>query len=603
MKKLRKVIRKPKVVKKPVKRPSAADYSIPNFDSLLDLSCKDWQERIRTGASLMPDGLVLDMERAERACRIYSLLRLPDVVGQPSFGEVGGEWFNEIVRAVFGSWNGKVRAINEFFLLVPKKNSKTTNSAGIMLTALIENKRPHAEFLLIAPTQSVANLAFSQAAGMVLADEHLQQACEVKDYLKQIIVRKTNAKLKIKSFDPSVLTGTKPAGVLLDELHVIAEHHNADRVIGQLRGGLISQPEAFLITITTQSERVPSGVFRSELNKARKIRDGLLKLKLLPILYEFPPDMVKKNEWKDPNNWWMVTPNRDLSITIPRLMEDYASAESSGDDEIRRWASQHLNIQIGMALKEDAWAGAPLWLKSGVDDLDLQQLLTNAEVVTVGIDGGGLDDMLALTVCGRRTVVKKNPEDEVISEDQVWEIWSHAWLHKIAVERRKGEEQVYKDFAKDGDLSIVTDPGDDMTELGDMMEQVLVSGKLAAEQSVGVDQSGLGMILDELVYRGIDKVKQIVGISQGWRMTSAIKTAERKLLDGTLKHANQNLTRWCVGNAKVEPRGNAIMITKQISGSAKIDPLMASFNAIELMSRNPAVPEKKYQIFFVGGGN
>ena len=53
-----------------------------------------------------------------------------------------------------------------------------------------------------------------------------------------------------------------------------------------------------------------------------------------------------------------------------------------------------------------------------------------------------------------------------------------------------------------------------------------------------------------------------------------------------------------MANARVEPKGNAIIITKQASGSGKIDPLMAAFNAIALMATNPegaGVPS----VFFV----
>jgi phage terminase large subunit-like protein len=46
-----------------------------------------------------------------------------------------------------------------------------------------------------------------------------------------------------------------------------------------------------------------------------------------------------------------------------------------------------------------------------------------------------------------------------------------------------------------------------------------------------------------------------------------------------------------VGNARVGPKGDAIVITKQASGTAKIDPLMAAFNAVAWMSANPATSQ------------
>ena len=48
------------------------------------------------------------------------------------------------------------------------------------------------------------------------------------------------------------------------------------------------------------------------------------------------------------------------------------------------------------------------------------------------------------------------------------------------------------------------------------------------------------------------------------------------LAEKALRHGGQPIMAWCVGNAKPEPRGNAVIITKAVAGTAKIDLLMAT---------------------------
>lgn len=483
--------------------------------------------------------------------------------------DAAGEWQRDVVRALFGSYDPSagLRHLREFFMLVPKKSSKTTAGAAIMITAMLMSRRPRAEFLMVAPTQEVADLAFRQAVGMVEADEVLRQKCHIQEHIKRITYRPTGAFLKVKSFDPKIVTGSKPAGVLIDELHVIAESHDADRVIGQLRGGLISQPEGFMVTITTQSERPPSGVFKAELQKARAVRDGKLSAPLLPLLYEFPQGV----DWRDSANWHMVTPNNGRSITVERLIPDFLAAEASGVEELTRWASQHLNLEIGMNLRSDRWTGADYWEQQGTAGLELADLLRRSEVVTVGIDGGGLDDILGLAVMGRER------------GSSHWLLWAHGWIDEGAKKRRKSEAARYSDFERAGELSVVEGLPEDVQALTLVMQQVLDSGLLGG---VGMDPSGVKEILAALRALGIPE-DRLHGISQGWKLVSAIKTAERGLASGTLWHGGQALMAWCVGNAKVVPVGNAVRIDKQVSGSGKIDPLMAAFNAIEVMGTNP----------------
>ena len=259
----------------------------------MSLACPDWEERIRSGRSLIPDpAKAINPAEYAKATSIFNKLRIPDVPGTPSFAEAGGEWFREIVGTLLGSIDplSGQRQIRELFLMVAKKNSKTTGSAGLMLTALLMNRRPRVKFLLTGPTQEVSDLAFDQAVGMIENDPEgfLQKRMHIQGHLKTITDRRTKAELRIKTFDMSVAVGALPAGVLFDELHEISKNSKASRIIGQLRGGMLPNPEAFLAFITTQSDEPPAGAFKAELQLARAIRDGRANGRMLPVLFEFP---------------------------------------------------------------------------------------------------------------------------------------------------------------------------------------------------------------------------------------------------------------------------------------------------------------------------
>lgn len=551
----------------------------PALEAKYSFACPDWVERLKAGKSLVPD-LPLNESQAERGKAIFDRLRLPDVDGMPQMRDAAGEWFRDIVGALFGSLDDEGhRHVTELFVLVPKKNSKTTGSAGIMLTALLMNERPRAEFLLIGPTQAIADLAFEQAQGMILADEVLQKKFIIQEHKKRIVYRPTRARLVVKTFDGKVLTGVKPTGVLIDELHELAKISRATKIVGQIRGGLDARPDGFLMFITTQSDEPPSGVFLQELNIARAIRDGRLSgeaANMLPILYEFPEDIQTDPTmpWQNPEIWPMVLPNLNLSITLQRLRTTFAKAKASGQEELRRWASQHLNIQIGLALHNQRWRGADYWLQGADHSLTLDELIARSEVAVVGIDGGGLDDLLGVCVIGRCKDTKQ------------WLFWFHAFVHDDVLELRKEIAEKLRDFERDGNLTICKGATDDIMGVADIVDQVYEAGLLPAKHAVGFDPQGVAAMVDELANREIEG-EMVAGVAQGFRLTGAVWGMERKLKDGTMKHDGSAMMNWVVGNAKPEQRGNSVLITKETAGKSKIDPLCAGFNAFKLMERNP----------------
>jgi phage terminase large subunit-like protein len=96
-----------------------------------------------------------------------------------------------------------------------------------------------------------------------------------------------------------------------------------------------------VISITTQSDAPPTGVFNDKLSYARKVRDGEVDdRKFLPVIYEFPRSMLKNNEHLEPDNFYVTNPNIGRSVSREWLEDEMRKELAKG-----RQHAQHVPRQ------------------------------------------------------------------------------------------------------------------------------------------------------------------------------------------------------------------------------------------------------------------
>ncbi|MHA3063099.1 terminase large subunit [Acinetobacter sp. ANC 4641] len=546
-------------------------------------ACPDWATRIVNKESLMPCEPLFP-QVADVAERIFKELILVDVMDSPKMGDVTLSWVIEFVRAIFGAYNPntKRRLIREFFLLISKKNTKSTIAAGVMLVALLLNDRLSAELIILAPTKEVADNSFNPIRDFIRADEELSAMINISEHTKTVTHLGTGATLKVIAAESNAAAGKKASIILIDEVWLFGKRANAESMFREAKGGLASRPEGCVIYLSTMSDEMPCGVFKQLLDYARDVRDGIKEDKaFLPLIYEFPKQLIEDGEHLKPENFYITNPNLGASVDLEYLISEFNKVKDAGEESLRDFLAKHLNIEIGLNLRANRWAGAEFWLQQA-RKLSLEDIIQQSDVLEIGGDGGGLDDLLGFAVLGRH------------KETREWLLYNHAWCHQIVLERRKSEAPKLLDFVKEGSLTVYENVGDDITELAAIAKKVYDSGKL---DKVGLDPLMLGGLLDGLLDVGIPQ-EQIIGIPQGYKLAGYLQTLERKLAGCELWHQGLGLMAWVAGNARIVMKGNGIMVSKQESGVAKIDPLIASLNATALMSMNPEPAKKDYNVYF-----
>jgi len=242
-----------------------------------------------------------------------------------------GKWLGQPVRlelfqkamlqAIYGfvdKENG-LRRYREVFVLVGRKNGKSTLMSALGLYMMVGDGEGGAEVQCVATKRDQARIVFTEAVNMV------SQSPALSKYLRK---RKTDLYFPVtfSKFEPLAseshsLDGLNSHHVIMDELHAIK-----DRNLYDVMKQSMSAREQPILSMITTAGFVRECIFDDIYDYACKILDGIIEDdRFLAFIYE----LDDRSEWTDFRMWEKANPGLgtiknydDLAANVERAKND-----------------------------------------------------------------------------------------------------------------------------------------------------------------------------------------------------------------------------------------------------------------------------------------
>jgi phage terminase large subunit-like protein len=219
--------------------------------------------------------------------------------------------------------------------------------------------------------------------------------------------------------DNETVVGKKTIGLLIDELWLFGKRAGAANMLLEAMGGLASRPEGFVIDLSTQSDGRRRACSRRSSRSSARSATARSSIRAAAGALRVSEALIKDEQYKKPENWHITNPNLGASVDERICATSSPKAQRAGRADRSSASRQAPQRPDRAEQRSDGWAGAVG--KRGVEGgLTLDEILDRCEVVTVGIDGGGLDDLLGVAVIGRERGTKR------------WLGWAHALISTSA---------------------------------------------------------------------------------------------------------------------------------------------------------------------------
>jgi phage terminase large subunit-like protein len=311
---------------------------------LVRLACERHLEDLASGAGR---GLRFDPAAAHHAIEFFGYLR-------HSKGEWAGQtftlapWQAFIVGSLFG-WRRAdgLRRFRTAYCAVPRKNGKSSTSAGIGLYLLVADGERGAEVYSAATTRDQARIVFDEAKRMVASSPALRR--RVEPLINNLHVAATASRFMPLSADSSTMDGLNVHGAIIDELHA----HKTRGVVDVLDTATGARRQPLLFEITTAGYDRHSICYEHH-DYSGKVLGGVLQD---DSWFAYIAAADEGDDWTSPAVWRKANPNFGISVKEDDLARkaEKAIALPGAQNAFRRL---HLNEWTEQA---ERWIDMAAW--------------------------------------------------------------------------------------------------------------------------------------------------------------------------------------------------------------------------------------------------
>lgn len=448
-----------------------------------------------------------------------------------SKGEWAGQAFalqgwqrDDIIRPLFG-WKRAdgSRKFRTAYIEIPRKNGKSTLSAGLALYLLFADGEAGAEVYSAAADRDQARIVFDQAKSMIEASPALSKFSKV--YRNAITTPKSAGSYRVLSADAYTKHGLNAHGIVFDELHAQPNRDLWD-VLNTSTG---ARRQPLMIMITTAGYDRESICWEQH-EYATRVLDGTIDD---PSYFAYIAGASDDDDWTDPVTWAKANPGLGVTIKL-----DYLEAESRRAQNSPAYQNTFRRLHLNQWTSQDErWIDMAAWDACGqaLPDLHGRECY------------GGLD--LATTTDLAAFVLVFPPE----RDDEPYWVLPRFWIPgDNMLERERRDRVPYSAWARDG--LIHATPGN-VIDYSHILQTVIALRDEYDIREIAFDRWGATLISQQLMEAGLEMVQ----FGQGYASMSApTKELYKMILSGEIAHGGNRVLRWMADNVVVrqDPAGN-----------------------------------------------